>query len=87
MNTAQPFTAHYEGQAVNPINAVCRDHSTHLTPDKLAQKIGCGEIRLPLIRIEDGQKAAKGLHLIDLADWLDARRAAARRELAQLIGE
>ena len=85
MNTALPLMAHYEGQAVNPINAVCRDYFTHLTPDKLAQKIGWGEIRLPLIRIEDSQKAAKGLHLIDLAKRLDARRAAARRALAQLI--
>lgn len=87
MNTAMLLMAQYDGQAVIPINAVCRDYFSHLTPDKLARKIGRGEIRLPLIRIEDSQKAAKGVHLTDLAEWLDARRAAARRELAQLIGE
>ncbi|MCC4298140.1 pyocin activator PrtN family protein [Aurantimonas coralicida] len=29
--------------------------------------------------MEDSEKAAKGVHLTDLAEWLDARRAAARR--------
>ena len=75
--------AQYDGMAVIPIDAVCRDYFSHLTPEKLVRKIGRGEIRLPLIRIEDSQKAAKGVHLTDLAEWLDARRAAARRELAQ----
>ena len=79
--------AQYDGQAVIPIDAVCRDYFSHLTPDKLARKIGRGEIRLPLIRIEESQKAAKGVHLTDLAEWLDARRADALKELAQVTGQ
>ena len=79
--------AQYDGQAVIPIDIVCRDYFCHLTPKKLSEKIASGEIRLPMIRIETSQKAAKGVHLTDLAAWVDARRAAARKELAQMIGE
>jgi hypothetical protein len=79
--------AQYDGQAVIPIEVVCRDYFSHLTPEKLARKIARGEIRLPMIRIEASQKAAKGIHLTDLAEWVDARRAAAREELSQLIDE
>ncbi|MCD1644943.1 pyocin activator PrtN family protein [Aurantimonas coralicida] len=73
MNTAMLLMAQYDGQAVIPINAVCRDYFSHLTPDKLARKIGRGEIRLPLIRIEDSQRAAKGVHISHLSAWIDAR--------------
>lgn len=86
MRTEFLLMAQYDGQAVIPIDAVCRDYFSHLTPDKLARKIGRGEIRLPLVRIEVSQKAAKGVHLTDLAEWLDARRAAARKEIDQLAG-
>lgn len=87
MRTEFLLMAQYDGQAVIPIDAVCRDYFSHLTPDKLARKIGRGEIRLPLIRIEESQKAAKGVHLTDLAEWLDARRADALKELAQVTGQ
>lgn len=86
MRTEFLLMAQYDGQAVIPIDAVCRDYFSHLTPDKLARKIGRGEIRLPLVRIEMSQKAAKGVHITDLAEWLDARRAAARKEIEQLAG-
>ncbi|TIX38347.1 MAG: Pyocin activator protein PrtN, partial [Mesorhizobium sp.] len=32
------------------------------------------------------QKCAKGIHLRDLADYLDRRRQAAQREFAQMSG-
>ena len=88
MSTRFILLGQYDGAAVLPIDRVCRDYFQHLTPAMLARKILLSEVRLPLIRIECGsQKAAKGVHLNDLADWNDARRAAATKELAQMTGD
>jgi hypothetical protein len=85
MNTAFLLMAQYNGKAIIPINDVCRDYFPHLTPTKLVQKMSAGEIAIPLIRIESSQKCAKGVHLTDLAEYLDARAEAARKEMIALI--
>jgi len=69
---------------VIPVDDVVRDCFSHLTVDKFLRKVGAGEVALPLVRIEASQKAAKGVHLQDLAEYIDARRATAKKELAQL---
>ena len=84
MNTAFLLMAQYDGRAIIPIELVCRDYFSHLTPPKLVQKISAGEIAIPLVRIEASQKCAKGVHLTDLASYLDARVEAARREMTAL---
>lgn len=84
MNTAFLLMAQYGGRAIIPVELVCRDFFSHLTPAKLVQKISAGDIALPLVRIESSQKSAKGVHLSDLADYLDARAEAARKELRDL---
>lgn len=76
--------AFYEGRAVVPLDAVCRDWFPHLSADKLQRKAQAGEIDLPILRIEASQKSAKGVHLTDLADYIDRRRAAAVKEAEQL---
>ncbi|MFH6783569.1 MULTISPECIES: pyocin activator PrtN family protein [Methylobacterium] len=86
MNTAFLLLAQYGGAAVIPIERVCRDYFSHLTPEKLVRKISAGEIALPLVRIEASQKSAKGVHLNDLARWVDERAEAARKECSQLCG-
>lgn len=86
MSTAFLLLAQYGGGAVIPISLVCRDYFSHLTPEKLVRKISAGEIALPLVRIEASQKAAKGVHLVDLARWIDDRAEAARKECRQLCG-
>lgn len=87
MNTRFILLGQYDGAAVIPIERVCKDYFSHLTPGMLARKILLGEIKLPLIRIDgSSQKAAKGVHLNDLADWIDARRAAAVKELETMTG-
>jgi len=60
------------------------ESASHLTPTKLIRKIGAGEIAIPLVRIENSQKCAKGVHLTDLAKYLDARTEAARKEVIAL---
>lgn len=86
MNTSFLLLAQYGGAAVIPISLVCRDYFSHLTPEKLIRKISAGEIALPLVRIEESQKSAKGVHLNDLAKWVDDRAEAARKECRQLCG-
>lgn len=86
MNTRFMLMAQYGARAIVPLDDVARDYF-NLTPEKLARKILHGEIKLPLVRMESGsQKAAKGIHLEDLAEWIDARREAARKELGQIVG-
>lgn len=87
MNTAFLLMAQYNGKAIIPAGDVVRDYFPHLTLDKFVRKVSLGEIRLPLVRIEpNSQKAAKGVHLTDLASYLDERRAAAVKEARQLAG-
>lgn len=81
MNTAFLLMAQYDGLAIVPAEKVCADYFPHLRPDQFLRKVGSGEIKLPLVRAETSQKSAKGVHLQDLADYLDGRRAAAHKEL------
>jgi hypothetical protein len=84
MNTAFLLMAQYNGLAVIPVEKVCKDYFSHLTPEKFMRKVTAGEIALPIVRMETSQKAARGIHLQDLATYLDKRRDAAQRELAAL---
>jgi pyocin activator protein PrtN len=45
-----------------------------------------GDLALPIVRIETSQKAQRGVHLVDLAAYIDKRRAAAVKECCQLTG-
>ncbi|KFC64021.1 Pyocin activator protein PrtN [Bosea sp. LC85] len=86
MNTLFLLMAQYNGQAVIPVDQVCKDYFSHLSFDKFLRKVGAGEIEIPVTRMEASQKSAKGVHLQDLAEYLDKRRAAALRELKALCG-
>ncbi|MBU2937005.1 pyocin activator PrtN family protein [Pacificibacter marinus] len=78
--------AQYEGQAVIPADKVRADYFSHLTLPTFMRKINEGQLALPLVRMEASQKSAKGVHLQDLADYLDARRAEGQREFKQMYG-
>lgn len=86
INTAFLLMAQYNGKVVIPLEDVCRDFFSHLTLPKMLRKLGSGDIALPVVRIENSQKCAKGIHLQDLANYLDKRRADALKEYAQLHG-
>ena len=76
--------AQYDGLAVIPLDWVRRDYFRHLKVEKLLRKVQAGEIALPIVRIEGSQKCAKGVHLSDLASYLDKQAEAARKECEQL---
>ncbi|WP_431226805.1 pyocin activator PrtN family protein [Burkholderia contaminans] len=84
MNTVFLLMAQYNATAIVPIELVCRDYFGAMTVQTLVRKISAGEIALPLIRMERSQKCAKGVHIQDLANYIDERRAAALKECQQL---
>ena len=86
MNTAFILMAQYNGKAIIPVGQLCEDYFSHLTPDKFLRKTMAGEIDLPVVRIEGSQKAAKGVHITDLAAYLDKQRELAIKENDQLHG-
>jgi hypothetical protein len=84
MNTVFLLMARYDALPVIPLDVVCRDFFGHLTVEKLLRKVLVGEIDLPIVRIESSQKCAKGVHINDLAQYLDRRSELARTERDQL---
>jgi len=84
LNTPFLLMAQYNGAAVIPLELVQRDYFRHLTVEHLLRKVLRGEIKLPIVRIERGQKAARGVHLNDLADYIDEQRSLALKEAARL---
>ena len=85
MNTLFLLMAQYDARPVVPLEWVQRDFFNHLDVKKLAAKCTKGEIMLPLVRVDpSSQKSPKGVGIQDLAEYLDSRQQAARKELAQL---
>lgn len=80
MKTAFLLLAQYDGKSVIPVEDVCRDYFRHLTPEKFLRKTLAGEIGLPVVRMEASKRAARGVHVNDLAAWIDRQTAEARRE-------
>lgn len=86
MNTIFLLMAQYEGQAVIPLSRVCADYM-NLTVEKFKQKQMAGEIDIPVIRLgAQSQKAGLGIHLNDLADYIDRQRRKAVIEQNKLLG-
>jgi Pyocin activator protein PrtN len=90
-NSPRPSTvfllmAQYHGKAVISVDEICRDYFPHLDSAKFIRKVGAGDIVIPMIRMEASQKTAKGVHINDLADYIDRQADAARKECRQLAG-
>ena len=84
LNTAFLLMAQYDGQAVIPLETVRRDYFSHLNMDHFMRKIASGDIDIPVVRMEQSQKSARGIALTDLATFLDDRIEAARKENRQM---
>jgi Pyocin activator protein PrtN len=76
--------ARYQAVPIIPLPAVCRDFFPHLSPEKFLRKVMAGEINLPIVRMESSQKTAKGVHVTDMAEYLDKQTEAARKECRAL---
>lgn len=86
MNTLFLLMAQYDGRVIVPLDRVCADYFTHLTPEKLKMKVAAGQIDLVIVPIEPSQKSARGVHVTDLADYLDTQRDKAKAEHDRLMG-
>ena len=86
MKTLFLLMAQYDGQAIIPLDRVCQDYFSHLSPDMFQRKALSGALKIPIVRMEPSQKSAKGVHLEDLATYLDTQRLEAIRERDQLSG-
>lgn len=85
MKTIFLLMAQYDARPVIPLEWIQRDFFNHLDIKKLAAKCNTGEIMLPIVRTDpSSQKSLKGVGIQDLADYLDSRQQAARKEFAQL---
>jgi hypothetical protein len=84
MKTVFALFAQYDGKVIVPIEDICRDYFSHLTPTKFVEKVRAGEIGLPLVRLEKSQKAAKGVSINDLATYLDEQINAARKDMQEM---
>lgn len=84
MNTLFLLMAQYDGHAIIPLEDVCRDYFSHLTPAKFLRKADGGDLPIPVVRIEGSQKAAKGVHIEHLAAYIDERKEAAHAEYKKI---
>jgi hypothetical protein len=85
MNTAFLLMAQYQGAAVIPLEQVRRDYFSHLTIENLLRKVLSRQIQLPIVQIDaSSQKSARGVHLLDLAAYIDRQRASALNDLQKL---
>jgi len=85
MNTLFLLMAQYNGQAVISLDRVCADYM-NLTVEKFKTKQLTGEIDIPVVRLgPNSQKAGLGVHLKDLADYIDCQRAKAIKDQNKLM--
>ncbi|AKS45795.1 Pyocin activator protein PrtN [Octadecabacter temperatus] len=84
MDTLWMLTGRYEGLPIIPVDVVVKDYFPHLTLPKFLRKVSDGKIKLNVIRMEDSQKAAKGVHVRDLATYVDERHADGLEEFSRL---
>nr|WP_246739750.1 pyocin activator PrtN family protein [Martelella sp. HB161492] len=74
----------YEGRAVIPIEDICEDYFEHLTPVKFLRKVAMGDLEIPVMQMDGSQKSQKGVHINDLAEYLDRQHEQALREFSIL---
>jgi hypothetical protein len=85
MNTAFLLMAQYDGAAIIPLEQVRRDYFSHLTVENLLRKVLSRQIKLPIVQMDaSSQKSVRGVHLLDLAAYIDRQRASAQSDLEKL---
>jgi len=70
----------YEYLPIVPADVVARDFFD-LDRRTFLRKVDGGDIKLPLIQMERSQKSQKGVHIRDLAKYIDCMHAEARRQM------
>lgn len=86
MDTRFLLMARYDALPIIPIDRVRLDFFQHLSLPKFLRKLNNHQIALPVVQVEHSQKSQKGVHIEDLAIFLDARRLAAQRKFDHFHG-
>lgn len=86
MNTQFLLMAQYSGQAIIPLERVCSDYFSHLTPEIFRRRVAAGDIDLPLVQIDGSRKSARGVHIGDLAAYIDRQHQVALSDHNKLHG-
>jgi hypothetical protein len=76
--------AQFGGAAIVPLELVRQQYFGHLTKDKFLRQLWAGKIPLPVVRMTESRKTARGVHLNDLAAFIDRKHALALKECEQL---
>jgi len=77
MNTFFVLMAKYGPEVMIPSEIVAKDWFG-LEKSKFNEKVRNGDIALPIMRMENSQKSPRGVHILDLVEYLDKRRDEAR---------
>ena len=86
MKTLFLLMAQYDGQVIIPVDTVCADYFSHLSPKNLRQNIAHGKIDIPLVQMDSSRQSARGVHVRDLAAYLDKQHQAAKDDHERLWG-
>ena len=84
MKTSFLLMAQYDGQAIIPLERIREDYFSTLSRPKFLRKLNEGKIALPVVRMEDSNQAQRGVHIDDLAAYLDERREQALKDFQSL---
>lgn len=77
MDTQWLLAGRYQGLPIIPVDTLIKDFFPTMTRPYFLRKIAEGAIALPLVKMEASSKGAKGVHLSDLATYIDQRHAEA----------
>lgn len=85
MKTTHILLLQYEGSVIIPAAKIARDYFG-LTEAKFLQKCRSCDIPLPLMKPDPkSQKGLQGVHVQDLADYLDRCREETRSDLRKMM--
>lgn len=82
MNTMFLLMAEFETSDI-PLEKIAEKY-LGISPELANRKANAGKLKIPSYRAVDSNKAPRLVHVKDLADYLDGRRAAAREEFRQV---
>lgn len=79
MDTLWMLQGKYNQSPIILVDTVAKDFFGMNTRTFL-RKVDDGSIDLPVMRMDDSQKALKGVHIRTLAEYIDKRQAEAQRD-------
>ena len=83
MKTSIMLMTLYDGKPIIPVDVVAKDYF-ELDTRTFLRKVDDGKILLPVVKMEKSQKSAKGVHLQDLANYIEGQRADAHRDMEMM---